>query len=246
MTITVQEASEAYAGAMSNTLPVGQGICSGCRTFIDPGYLQCIQCNRQPETLDLVVPITYSVNMGQMHHALRSYKEASYPPSVRRYAQTRLAAILWRFLDAHEACIAASVGVPDFDVVTVVPSTSPERDKNSPLRMIVSWCTPVADRLEAVLVPTGNAASSHTFDSDRYAATRELGGARVLLIDDTWTTGAHARSAAETLRDAGASTVAAVVIGRHVSTTWEVAGRTTDEFVKDLPPFDWDRCCVGH
>src|SRR5262249_62149192 len=41
-------------------------------------------------------------------------------------------------------------------------------------------------------------------------------GARVLLIDDTWTTGASAQSAAMALRTAGARSVATVVIGRHV------------------------------
>jgi orotate phosphoribosyltransferase len=37
----------------------------------------------------------------------------------------------------------------------------------------------------------------------------------VLLIDDTWTTGGNAQSAALALRAAGAAKVAAVVIGRH-------------------------------
>jgi orotate phosphoribosyltransferase len=39
----------------------------------------------------------------------------------------------------------------------------------------------------------------------------------VLLLDDTWTTGASAQSAAMALRRAGAASVATVVLGRHVA-----------------------------
>ena len=241
--ITVTEASEAYAGAMSNTLRVGPGVCAACRTFIDPAYQRCYACASHRETLDLVVPITYSVNLGQMHTALRNYKDG-YGPSVRRYAAARLAAILWRFLESHETCIAEKVGVRDFDIVTTVPSTSPERDEHSSLRMIASWCRPVAGRLERVIGPTGDAPSTHTFDSNRFTATRDIAGSNVLLIDDTWTTGGHARSAGWALKTAGADTVACVTIGRHVRPDWEVDGKTSGELVAKLPAFDYARCCL--
>ena len=52
-------------------------------------------------------------------------------------------------------------------------------------------------------------------DPDRFAVPR-LDGARVLLLDDTWATGASVQSAAMTLRAAGAAAVAAVVLGRHL------------------------------
>jgi adenine/guanine phosphoribosyltransferase-like PRPP-binding protein len=39
----------------------------------------------------------------------------------------------------------------------------------------------------------------------------------VLLLDDTWVSGASAQSAAAALRLAGASHVAAVILGRHVN-----------------------------
>jgi orotate phosphoribosyltransferase len=61
----------------------------------------------------------------------------------------------------------------------------------------------------------------------------------VLLIDDTWTTGASAQSAAAVLKQAGARTVAAVVIGRHLNRGWH----ENDQRLRRLPrPFDWSRC----
>ncbi|NED11784.1 hypothetical protein [Streptomyces sp. SID9124] len=38
-----------------------------------------------------------------------------------------------------------------------------------------------------------------------------------LLVDDTWTTGNHVRSAATALKAAGARRVAVVVLGRHLN-----------------------------
>ena len=45
-------------------------------------------------------------------------------------------------------------------------------------------------------------------------------GQAVLLIDDTWTTGASAQGAAAALKAAGVRPVAAVVIGRHLNGEW--------------------------
>ncbi len=54
-------------------------------------------------------------------------------------------------------------------------------------------------------------------DPDRFRAPRPLTGASVLLLDDTWTSGGTAQSAAVALKRAGARSVAAVVLGRHVA-----------------------------
>jgi len=52
-------------------------------------------------------------------------------------------------------------------------------------------------------------------DGGRFRAGR-VTGVRVLLLDDTWASGASAQSAAVALKQAGARAVAVVVIGRHV------------------------------
>jgi hypothetical protein len=52
-------------------------------------------------------------------------------------------------------------------------------------------------------------------DPARFSAAA-VPGARVLLIDDTWTTGSSAQSAAMALRRAGAHAVVTLVLGRHI------------------------------
>jgi hypothetical protein len=83
--------------------------------------------------------------------------------------------------------------------------------------------------------------AARRFCGDRFGCEPTVAGANVLLIDDMWTTGASAQSAAAALRAAGAATVAAVVIGRHVNRGW----RDTDARLRNHPPrFDWSACPV--
>lgn len=243
--LTVNEASAAYIRAMRNPLPAdAESVCRICHTFISPDYSRCYPCLQQPDRFDAVVPITYSEHLGQLHTALRRYKDG--PEEARRYARVRLTAILWRFLDDHEMCVARAAGARQFDLVTTVPSSSPERDEaRTGLRQIVEWCRPIADRYERVLRATGDAPPGREFSTRRYRADWRIDGVRVLLIDDTWARGGHAQSAAYTLREAGASKVALVVIGRHLRRDWEVSdGVTSGDLFDELPPFDWTTCAA--
>jgi adenine/guanine phosphoribosyltransferase-like PRPP-binding protein len=66
-----------------------------------------------------------------------------------------------------------------------------------------------------------------------------LPATNVLLIDDTWTTGSNAQSAAFALKDAGASSVGFVVIGRYIVRDYEDHGARLD--ARPLP-FRWETC----
>lgn len=246
MALGVEEASEAYERAMRNVAPPGPGVCRICRRFNDPKYDICFQCGHQPEVLDAVVPITYSEHLGQMHTALRNYKDGA-SPGVRRHAAVRLAAILWRFLGEHEGCVARAAEVDGFEIVTTVPSSKPVRDQASPLREMVGWIEPVRSRLSRALEPTGEV-EGRQFDARRFRSTADLAGQAVLLLDDTWTSGGHAGSAAQVLLEAGAAKVALVVIGRHIRRDYEPvkdSGKTCGALLDALPEeFDWETCAV--
>jgi predicted amidophosphoribosyltransferase len=249
VTLTVIEAAATYEKAMRNVLPAGPGVCCTCHTFIDEDYALCYPCNDQPEYLDAVVPITYSEHLGQMHTALRNYKDG-YVQS-QQYMTPRLAAILWLFIERHERCVARAAGAvgEEFDVVTTVPSSTRERDdKRENLRWIVGTaCVPTASRFKRVLTPTDAVPAGRAYDPERYVANERLDGLDVLLIDDTWTAGGHAQSAGAAVKAAGARSVGSVVIGRHIRRSWEVVpgGATSGELFDALPrDFDWDTCCV--
>src|SRR5581483_6383331 len=80
-----------------------------------------------------------------------------------------------------------------------------------------------------------------TFSRTKFEATTTLDNASVLLIDDTWTTGASAQSAAATLKSAGAQRVAAVVIGRHLNREWHENDRRIRGIAR---PFEWQACAL--
>lgn len=218
----------------------GPGVCRTCLTFTD-GYDQCYTCARRPSWLDAFAPISYSIAHEQLHHALVSYKRL--PGQAGQRLQLQLAAVLWRFLEAHEPCLAHELAVPHFDLVTTVPSKqaiAPHEDDPLPLTRIASTlCGATRERYERLLERADPPTPEHDFDPHKFEPTRPLTGQAVLLIDDTWTTGASAQSGAAALKRAGARTVAAVVIGRHLKRDW----RANDERLRRLSrPFDWESC----
>lgn len=246
MALRVDEASEAYQQAMRNIAAPGLGICRICWTFVDPTYETCYKCGHQPDSLDAVVPITYSEHLGQMHLALRNYKDGS-SEGIRRHDSVRLAAILWRFLRDHEQCVAHAVGADCFDLVTIVPSSKVERDKQSAFAQLTSWVEPIKSRLQRTLEPTGEV-EGREFDAGRFRPTVDVVGKSVLLLDDTWATGGHAQSAAYALTAAGAQKLALVVIGRHIRRDFEPVQddrETCGDLLDALPTdFNWATCAV--
>jgi predicted amidophosphoribosyltransferase len=233
---TVAELTELYGNFMLSPR-AGPGVCEVCFTFTE-GHARCFVCGQRNSSLDAVAPISYSVAGGQLHHTLAGYKRLDR--DLARRLEVELAAVLWRFLERHEPCIARGAAATAFDLVTTVPSSSRERDTSHPLRRIVGeLARPTRDRYERLLTRSQVEVAERTFDPRKYEVARPLTGESVLLIDDTWTTGSGAQSAAAALRGAGAGPVAAVVIGRHVKRGWRENERRLHALAR---PFDWSSC----
>ncbi len=235
---TIAERSDPYANFMLNPRP-GPGVCRRCCTFTD-GHPLCYPCHQTPQLLQAVAPISYSIDGEQLHHVLAGYKRSG-GTTARRF-ELDLAAILWRFLANHEGCVAAAAEVDTFDRVCTVPSGDAGRDEHHPLRRIVGEIVlPTRHRFARLLTRTSKPVAPRAFDRDKYAAVDRIDDAAVLLIDDTWTTGASAQSAAGALLDAGAAVVAIVVIGRHIRLEFEDNARRLAELPR---PFDWSVCSL--
>jgi len=192
---------------------------------------------------DVVVPIALAVKRGQLAHELWHYKY-DLDATVRRRLDFRLAAVLWRFLEQHEAHVAEAVAVTQFGIVTTVPGTR-QRDDEHPLTRIVGTLVGRTRRRYQPLLALGPDASveGRAVLANRYRATRALTDhPAVLLIDDTWTTGGRAQSAAIALRHAGAAKVAVVVMGRHFDRSFG-SGETYYQQAK-ARKFTWDTCCL--
>lgn len=231
------------------------GICPACFNPMRPGEDRCRACRQNEQHLDAFVPISYCLARSRLHAELADYKRAA-DPSVP-LVTTMLAAILGRFLVLHERCLSAAAGRRDgsghddrapagsgrgFDLVTTVPSNHPGRDECHPLRRLVGeHCEPTRDRYRRVLRRSPTPLPPRSFDRRRFVVTERIDGQTVLLIDDTWTTGASAQSAAAALREAGATKVAAAVIGRYVNGDWCQAGR---RLRAQATPFTFDECAL--
>jgi adenine/guanine phosphoribosyltransferase-like PRPP-binding protein len=159
-----------------------------------------------------VVPASlYQVGF-QLHHFLKYYKDASHR-SRDEYA-AKIISLLAYFLVTHGPCIAAASGT-EWDLVTTVPS-SKDRAGFHPLAASLDRVTSLRRQHEELLTK-GSVAIDHLTASDKgYKATRRLDGESVLLVDDTFTSGARSQSAASALALAGAEVVAIVPIGRVI------------------------------
>jgi predicted amidophosphoribosyltransferase len=232
----VVELSASYANFMLGP-QAGPGVCRDCFDLLGD-ELRCPHCAGDASWLDAMAAVSYSIGAEQLHHALLGYKSYLGPPA--RHFALGLAAVLWRHVGDHERCLAHAAGVDAFELVTTVPSSDAGRDQTHPLhRLVADLVTPLRPRYARLLRRTDVPVRAHRFHVERFEADPDVRGRTVLLIDDTWTTGANAQSAAAALKAAGAERVAAVVIGRYVNRAW----RHNDRQLRDLPrPFDWHRC----
>lgn len=239
---TYIELSDPYTNFMQNPARPGPGVCPICRGFPAEGYEEDRGCGFNPTYLDAVVPVSYAPGLGQLHTALRGYKDNG-SAAVRRRFSLAIASVLWRFLASHERCVALATESDGFSMVTTVPSKNPQRDDARPhLRAIVGeYCKYTAPRYERILRAAGDASEHRSFDASRFRSVRPIDGDDVLLIDDTWTTGSNAQSAAFTLKEAGAQGVVLVVLARYVNRDYLDHGARLDALPR---PFSWDTCAV--
>lgn len=235
------EYTEPYLANYAHVPPVGPGICSVCHRGTAATSQVCGSCTQTMAQVSkpahLVVPITLYEVGGQMWTTLRRYKDG--PADVRRAQTTRVAATLARFLGLHEPCVEATLAEP-ITLVTTVPSTS-GRDGPHPLVNAVTRIQQISGRYQPTLalgaVPIGhNHASDHGF-----VVTSPVAGHTVLLIEDTFTSGARAQSAASALHLAGAKSVAVLTIGRVIDPAFDEACAAV---WTNRAKFSFDRCCL--
>jgi hypothetical protein len=202
----------AQAPWLSAPQPGRPGLCIVCRGPSGRRQ-QCFQCELHEQCAggrlaDLVLPVAYAVKAGPHARNLWQYKSDSCDQAAAAGAAFLLLALILVFLRDHGTCARRRVGEPTH--VAVVPSAR-GRPGEHPLRTLIApyltwpW----------VSLSARPDQRQRDLDPDRFSAGPVPGG-RVLLIDDTWTTGASAQSAAMALRRAGARTVATIVVGRHI------------------------------
>jgi predicted amidophosphoribosyltransferase len=243
---TVEDFTDPHVATYVPPPQAGDGICQVCHGATSPGRSPsyCDSCDRTrrqvSRPLDLVVPISLYVGTEQLHTVLRGYKDSPDKAARDRF-RFQVAALLGRFLRDHGDCVRAAAG-RGWDTLTIVPSTA-GRAGGHPFEDAILMARAHRPLYRRLLQRTDAPIGHNAANEAAYRASGDAQGARVLLLDDTFTTGARVQSAASRLTIAGADVVAAVVVGRFMRPDYsDQAGELWER--RRVIPFDFATCCV--
>jgi len=241
---TFEEVTDPLIGTYLPVPPLADGVCGMCHAIPSPGFTRCYSCavtsGQVSRPVHLVVPITMYELGGQLWHTLRYYKDSPYP-GVRHNLSIQVAALFGRFIRNHAACIVFTAGDP-WDCI-VVPPSSRNRNGRHPLVQALELIDELPVPIAEPLIRSDFALDHRTANDNGYQAMEDVTGLRILLVDDTWTSGARMQSAASALQSAGADVVAAVVIGRVLYPDFnEVNRRQVEELRRKR--FSFEVCCL--
>jgi hypothetical protein len=220
LTDTTAEARRALmaaaGGYLRNVVREPGVTCAVCAAPVD-GFTWCWRCQqdrRIPGLADLVVPLTYAIGGTQSATLLWHYKDDPMR-KVREQHTLILNWLLYLAISLHERCVGEVVGLPVSLRVTI-PSLS-GRTGLHPFSALAQWMNAVNGSV--LLAPAPGAMCDRVVSCGKFvvAPDARLDGQHVLVLDDTWTTGSNAQSAALALRRAGAAAVSVMVIGRWLS-----------------------------
>lgn len=223
--------------------------CLGSSGYRDDGRLWdvCPNCRRYGGAVDVYVPITYSIDAG-LESMLHRYKDFD----GYRWLRFPLGSLLEEFSSRHAGCINRQAPGRRIDLATVVPSDNVGRPfdhmndllsgvvEGDPIRARWNWDLTILARSEGTSRPQRGQCEPSAYE----VAPRLADGASVLLLDDTWTSGSSAASAAAALKRAGASHVTVVTLGRqlNVAKNFGSTGQLYD--ASKNPPWDHDECVI--
>lgn len=195
--------------------PTGADVCRRCRGWTRPGLDVCFPCRLVEAQVAHPCPRVAVASIyrrgSALHETLRHYKDGT--GRRRQVLARRVGAWASTFLWRRGPLLA-----PDgWDGVVVVPSSA-GRPGPHPLEAALAQVEWLAPQLMVGLVTAGSRPCGHRqAGEEAFRVTGAVGGARLLVVDDTWASGARAQSAASALAGAGAEVVGVAVLGRIVT-----------------------------
>lgn len=239
-----RELTDLHLTTYTAVAPIGVGVCNVCHGAPGTGYARCESCNKTIRQVSIpverIVPISLYRTASQLHHVLRGYKD-NIDGDVRSDLTRQVAALLYRFVSEHRGCLERFMGT--WDAVVVVPSTREPSSLAHPLVRALLMAPGLREQLISPLTPGSVKIGHRVASDDGFACANEVAGRRVLLVDDTFTSGARMQSAASALNRAGGSVVGAIVVGRVIDTEFSSEALAMWNQARSYP-FDFTRCCV--
>jgi hypothetical protein len=164
---------------------------------------------------DAVAPIGYAVRGGQLAGDLHHYKSDLFSGTAEAAAAAaRLRQLLAAFLADCGNSVWGAAGMPAGPTAFAVVPSGRGRPGAHPLVGLVRSCVDLP-LVRLAIAP--EVIHSRGVNAGWVRVGDPVGGADVLVVDDTWVSGGSAQSVAAALKLAGAGRVAVVVLGRHVN-----------------------------
>ena len=208
--------------------------CIVCRGTKRDDFAQCPKCGRDfrdaqwPDLLGFGVFARADEQSGTLMHR---YKKSA---PVRTSGQDKSIVGSLAAAAMHQAYNQ----LPTLDVTTTVPST---RGREShPLHDLVLRAADYLPEPIQVkqLLQTNLETNPPTreVNSDLFTVIGNVEAQHILLIDDTWTTGAHMLSAVGALRNAGAAHITAIALARWISRDDNYGQSAVMNYARKNPP----------
>lgn len=236
-------------GAFFSNTQRRPGHCAVC-TAPAPAAL-CSSCDRHratygPQLANLVLPLAYVRGWmqprHQSEHHLWQYKHRTFPD--QRCMQD-LQLMVGASVVLQGPCVLRTMSRV-WDTVTFVPSATRLGTDHPAVELARSAADQIPGVARILLDPGPSiGAERHVLVPDRFVVRPEswplVAGKHVLVIDDTWVSGAKAQAAALALRAAGAWAVTVICVGRWLSWNWT----EQQQLIKNLSaPYDALQCPV--
>ena len=190
--------------------------CRICRGWAGARYDLCFSCSvtmtRVDHPCERVAVMSLCRAGSGLHDLLRDYKDG--PARTREVLSMRVAALAGAFLWRE----GPSMAPEGWDAVVTVPSTAGRGGAHPLERALarIDWLAPQLATSAVTYAGTGNCGHRQA-DEDGFRVDPALAGRRVLVVDDTWASGARAQSTASALVSAGAEVAAVAVLSRYLT-----------------------------
>ena len=210
-------------------------ICPWCRGLLDSRDRSCFNCEENATALDgrvqSIMPISLYAKPSPLRDWLTFYKDDGEVLADENAGEA-IESILRRFFATNARWLEDLAA----DYAIVVPSTL--RPPPHPLAVLLQRAGVLPFDLHFGLRRTTAQLGHNRPSKTAFEAADQLAGKRILLLDDVYTSGARAQSAAFTLRDAGAEVAALCIVGRRYNPAYSI--ETADVYAQQAAmPFSW-------
>jgi hypothetical protein len=220
-------------GSLGSVPALGNSfVCRVCLGPVHEGFADCPGCHElfagggAPPWLGVtVVPMTSALNPGPWYSRLLTYKRGNPEHAPL------LGALASAYLAEHSRHLERLLGGAP-TLLTLVPSKRRVSFAEQPLRQALAAPATLPLPLVETLVHLGGG-KRHRYTPEIFGPARaSLFERRIVLIEDTWVTGATALSAAGALMNEGAESVCIVPIARCIDASFWGEGHPYREAMK--------------